>query len=250
MPQDPTPTAAAEQAEEWRDIADFPGYQVSDRGNVRTCHVWRQFRDGRWRPVCPGTLPTGYKYVRLQKGKRGVSRYIHRLVLEAFVGPCPEGMESRHVNDRDPSNNSVGNLAWGTRQQNIDDKHVHGTTAWGSRAGCAKLTEEQTGELLRLAADGVMIKDLARKYGIRKENVSKIVNGHHWVRLGGPRKPAVAPVGYVRLSEAMIILGLSQTQAYDVLRTLGVPSVLGSRYRYFEEAGVRAALTRPGQRKR
>lgn len=48
---------------------------------------------------------------------RGKKYKVHRLVLEAFVGPCPEGMECDHI-DRDKLNNHVSNLRWTDRTGN------------------------------------------------------------------------------------------------------------------------------------
>lgn len=111
----------------YKDIAGFPGFRVGDDGSV-----WSS-RRGEWTPCRLYRRPYGSKYVvvclRAERGQYGkVScRYVHRLVLEAFVGPCPSGMECRHFPDSDTRNNSLENLSWGTHVQNIADKNVHGT---------------------------------------------------------------------------------------------------------------------------
>lgn len=62
-------------------------------------------------------------------------RLVHRLVLEAFVGPCPEGMEGCH-GDGDPTNNSLGNLRWDTATSNQLDKVRHGTHHNAAKEAC------------------------------------------------------------------------------------------------------------------
>lgn len=47
--------------------------------------------------------------------------YIHRLVLETFVGPAPPECECDHI-DRDPSNNRIENLRWVTHFENMKNK--------------------------------------------------------------------------------------------------------------------------------
>lgn len=61
----------------------------------------------------------GHQKVDLYYGKRRRKKmYVHRLVLEAFTGPCPKGMECLHADD-DPTNNHLTNLRWGTHSDNI-----------------------------------------------------------------------------------------------------------------------------------
>lgn len=66
------------------------------------------------------------RYHTVQLGRGNSHRPVHRLVLEAFVGPCPEGMTvGRHLDD-DPNNNHISNLAWGTVSDNSKDKVRNG----------------------------------------------------------------------------------------------------------------------------
>lgn len=105
----------SEETEEWRDISNFEGHKISSFGRVMS------FRKKRWVIRHQGTSAPGYKYVTLN----GVVCFVHRLVLETFVGPCPEGMEARHVKTNDPGNNHLENLEWGTPKQNGEDRKRH-----------------------------------------------------------------------------------------------------------------------------
>jgi len=51
---------------------------------------------------------------------------VHRLVLEAFIGPAPKGTICCH-NDGDPTNNRLENLRWDTHSSNTRDAIRHGT---------------------------------------------------------------------------------------------------------------------------
>lgn len=69
----------------------------------------------------------GYLFVMLTRGYgKSISQKVHRLVLEAFVGKCPEGMECCH-NDGIRDNDDLDNLRWDTRSNNHKDKRKHGT---------------------------------------------------------------------------------------------------------------------------
>ena len=116
-----------EQAETWKPIPGYPAYEVSEiTGRVRS--VAREAHGRTYRSVVLATRVSnsGYELVGLRnaKGERE-TRTVHTLVLLAFVGPCPPGQEARHLNG-DPLDNRLENLAWGTKEENEQDKFAHG----------------------------------------------------------------------------------------------------------------------------
>lgn len=123
--------------EQWKPIPGWEGlYEVSTLGQVRG--VDRIDASGRrWigkmrRPKPHGR---GYKQVVLWRGGRPSGFGIHRLVLEAFVGPAPEGMQGCH-NDGNPGNNSLANLRWDTPSANQLDSVAHGTHSHARKTHC------------------------------------------------------------------------------------------------------------------
>jgi hypothetical protein len=117
---------------------------------------------------------------------------VHRLVLEAFAGPCPEGRECCHE-DGDPANNSLGNLRWDSHQANMDDMLRHGTRRMGTRAG-AKLSEQEVLNIRSLKAAGIPMDRLAASHGVSRANIEAIVYRRSWRHLApavsGPDAPA------------------------------------------------------------
>jgi hypothetical protein len=92
--------------------------------------IWSRWVQGRynrladrWRRLVasPGHKK-GYLTVKLC----GLTRKVHEVILTTFVGPCPDGMECRHL-DGNPANSALSNLAWGTHLENEADKLRHGT---------------------------------------------------------------------------------------------------------------------------
>lgn len=101
----------------WRPVPGWPTYAVSDNGLVRGPRGW----------VLKATpMRTGHRRVRLLDGERERWALVHVLVLEAFVGSCPPGMECCH-GDGDPDNNRLSNLRWDTHRANMLDAVRHGT---------------------------------------------------------------------------------------------------------------------------
>lgn len=116
--------------EQWRDVAEWEGkYEVSNLGRIRSLD---RVVKGRWGPtryagrtLKPG-WGSGYALVTLAETGRGrrEQRYVHDMVLRAFVGPKPLGLEVCH-NDGNAGNNRRDNLRYDTRSANGLDRSRH-----------------------------------------------------------------------------------------------------------------------------
>lgn len=124
---------------EWRAVPSLPGFEVSDEGQVRSLDRTVTYRDGRnyfYRGQMKAQFPSpaGYPYI----GARGRQWAVHRLVAEAFHGPCPEGMTLvRHL-DGSRDNNTPDNLRWGTKSENALDSVAHGTHPLAAKTHCKR----------------------------------------------------------------------------------------------------------------
>lgn len=161
------------------DAAGFPGYRAGSDGSI-----WKNGSpvEGAYAWInCKKTF-TGSKEVinvRGVDGKRHVVA-VHKLILLAFVGPCPSGMECCHY-DGNPANNQLDNLRWDTPKGNQADKKRHGTSNEGERNPSAKLIEAQVREIrASYAAGGVSMSDLCRTYGITLGTVCPLINRKTW----------------------------------------------------------------------
>jgi hypothetical protein len=168
---------------EIRPIAGLPGYGIDVQGQPYS--YWT----GRGNNARIGGVPyplrlskskshARYPAVLLSKGgKKSVFR-LHRLVLEAFVGPRPPGLECRHL-DGDESNPALydrdGNrrLVWGTRQENEADRVRHGTSP-------AKLSPSDIPAIRLLLARGESKRELGRRYGVSAACIRNIEVGRTW----------------------------------------------------------------------
>ncbi len=190
---------------ELRDIPEFPNYKVGSDGTIWTAHMrgrvpkgTAQSIGGQWLyPISQCRLPIvrdptqHYLYVRIKhESGEYKNRLAHRLVLEAFVGPCPQGMECRHFPDSTPSNNNLCNLSWGTPVENAADRKVHGTDFCdhgnrirGERQWKAKLTAELV-RAIRLdhatnPSHGWQTR-LSKKYGVCCPVIAGVVRRTMW----------------------------------------------------------------------
>lgn len=113
-----------------------------------------------------------------------MNRQVHQLVLEAFVGPRPDGTEACHNNGTRTDNN-LANLRWDTRKSNHADKKKHGTE-WapkGALNGMSKLCAGQALEIVALGRAGVNRDEIAEKFGVSRGTVTSIIHGKSWACL-------------------------------------------------------------------
>jgi hypothetical protein len=126
------PPAPFSPVETWLPVLAFEDfYEVSSEGRIRG--VRRRGSAGG--VLAPGRHPEGYWQVTLSVDGTRTTRTLHSLVAEAFIGPCPEGMEVRHL-DGQRTNTQVANLAYGTRSRNVQDAVEHGTHHLARRTHC------------------------------------------------------------------------------------------------------------------
>ncbi len=169
--------------ERWTPVAGFPDYDVSDLGRARTW-LYRGNGAGRRREVPVPLTPsldrsTGYLKVALTRDGKAHTRYLHRLVNEAFNGPCPRGHETAHGNG-DRLDCSAGNLSWKTRRENALDRIRHGTQVHGEAHPNAKLRRDQVAVIL---AEDLPHSALAERFHVSPAAISHVRTGRNWRRV-------------------------------------------------------------------
>lgn len=156
-------------AEDWRQVPQFPEYEVSSLGRVRI------IRSGKIVRICRTT--DGYSRVSLSNAEGRTTFRMHRLILMTFVGPRPTGMCGCH-HDRNRQNNAISNLRWDTFSNNNAEKIRHGT----ARAQPRKLKAEDVRRIREAEKFGAARADLASVYGVARNTILTIVNRQSWAR--------------------------------------------------------------------
>jgi hypothetical protein len=144
----------------WKDIPGYNGaYQASNLGRIKSLLRKERILNPYINDVrC-------HRIAFLRKNGKGKSHKVHRLVMEAFVGPCPEGMEVRHL-DGDGGNNNLVNLRYGTHKENMQDTIIHGTSNKGIKYGKFELTKRKLEQIRLLIQNKV-----------EDEKILSIING-------------------------------------------------------------------------
>lgn len=126
--------------ERWLPVFGYEGiYEVSDLGRVRALpRIDAQGGQRRERLFKPSRMDAwGHRGVKLRKDGVVKSRYVHHLVLEAFVGERPLGTVACHWNDV-PDDNRLANLRWATNSDNRHDCVRNGTDPNARKTHCLR----------------------------------------------------------------------------------------------------------------
>jgi len=124
--------------ETWRPIPGYEGYyECSDLGNVRSIDrlIGNRLFKGKILKRLLGSH--GYYTVVLSKDGKVKTRTIHSLVMLTFIGPPPEGLEVLH-GEGGPADNSLSNLKYGTRSENMHDMRRDGTNFYLNKSRCPR----------------------------------------------------------------------------------------------------------------
>ena len=179
-------------------VRGFPGYFVSDHGDVYSTRV------KPWLKLKPWSHKYGYPMVGLRRGNKSHRFRIHVLVARMFLGRRPSARHGVMHEDDNPRNNHYKNLSWGTQLQNIRGmanrgRHYSVTKPWrvarGKRHGskvkpesvrrgeqhcCATITEKQVRLIRRLKRSGLSISETARRAGASRNAAKSVLRGKTW----------------------------------------------------------------------
>lgn len=185
--------------EEWRTLVRLPRYEVSSHGRVRSkgfMSVRRVTRGGgcgtRTINIPGRTMKTHIckclgkpNAVRVTLSSESGKRYstaVSRLILEAFVGPAPDGTECCH-GDGNIENNNLENLRWDTHAENMQDSIRHGTAkppSLGEGHWNAKITLQDARDIKEARRNGIPFKYICNWFDLSLSNVEHIVYGRYW----------------------------------------------------------------------
>lgn len=159
--------------EEWKQCKDFPDYEVSNFGNVRSKD--RIVNCGKSHTACkhgkqlkPAVNSSGYLKVVVS----GKTKYVHNLVATTFIDNPENKREINHI-DNNKRNNFVFNLEWVTSSENKNKAYVDGIMQSGENRYNSKLSNN----------DVIIIKNslespeiLAKEFNVTKTHILRIIN--------------------------------------------------------------------------
>lgn len=174
--------------EVWRTIPGFDRYDASTMGRIRTKPdaidaIGRKRYAGR--VMTPTVIRGGYLKVGLRPnaGSGLKNIIVHRAVMLAFIGPCPDGKQANHKNG-DKKDNRLDNLEYVTAAENyhhalhtLGHRPPRGSNHWSRR-----LSDAQIAEIRRRAVGGETNVSLAAEFGCSIAAVSRYRHNVHHAR--------------------------------------------------------------------
>lgn len=158
--------------ETWKVIPGFESYMASDMGRVRKI---------RRKPLTPVKTQYGYHQCTICHNGQRYTRFIHRLVAAAFIGPQPTPEHDVLHWDGGRTNNSLSNLRWGTPKENNQDQERHGVRIKGETHPHAKLNDTLVREMRRRFKDGEQIMSIWRSNPVVNYRVTwNAIHGKTW----------------------------------------------------------------------
>ena len=171
--------------ETWKPLARNPNYEVSTTGRVRE-KARPVFNRGRIHSKPPRNIepfidPEGYAFVVLRKpmGTGAEKIFVHRLVMEVWVGQCPEDMTVDHI-DRVRTNNALSNLRYATKAEQTENRDLSGIS--GERSRFSKLTQADVDEIRKMIKIGFEDGVIASRFNMSAGAIRNIRNGKSWAK--------------------------------------------------------------------
>ncbi len=167
---------------EWRQLRDFPDYEISEYGSIRRLTDCASAKRGK--VLRPKTDKYGYLCVR--PFFRGVGKHltVHRLVAITFLGD-PSSLRDQVAHfDGNHKNNHYTNLRWATAKENKADMARHGRTPTGERHPRSVLRSSDVALMRFIDAQAktwnfpfTRQKDIGMVFGMHQANVSALIRG-------------------------------------------------------------------------
>jgi len=164
----------------WRPVIGYEGvYEVSSLGRIKRIARTRGAVPGRILKSYQGNRP--YVSIILTKNCSPHTYSLHRIVAEAFHGPCPDGYEANHKNGI-TSDNRACNLEWVTPIANMQHSITTlGRNLIGENHPMARLTKDEVLEIRRLhTSTKLSMSEIASRFQTGRANIWLIVHRRNW----------------------------------------------------------------------
>ena len=172
----------------WNPVVGYQGlYEVSNLGRVKSLDRYGRTK-GNGRRLIKGKIlfrrpeQDGYQRIQLFKKGKYINKYVHSLVMESFVGPCPKNQQVIHLEHVSiHGNNELSNLRYGSACCNMAFKIDDGTSIRGEKSLLAKLTKNEVIKIRKLCKGGGHTQfEIGKMFGVKHNTISAIKTRVNW----------------------------------------------------------------------
>lgn len=154
----------------WKPIPGYEDrYSVSNYGRIMGI---------RGRPRKLKTNNGGYSAISLNDASGRSYKLVHVLVANAFLGPKPSTDHEVNHKNGIKTDNAQGNLEWVTKSENIRHAWATGLIQhFGDRHWHATVPDADVLKIRQEVGNGANMAQIARRYGVSRQAIFKIVHG-------------------------------------------------------------------------
>lgn len=158
----------------WKTCIYNDSFEISNTGIVKRIKSRNKTNLGKLVAFRPGGSKKNYLRVSLHNK----DFYVHRLVLEHFVGRPPDKFSQCSHKDGNPQNNHISNLEWASPQANSKLKISHGTSGKGEQNAMSILNDEKVKKMRDMYLRGTSAEKLSEIFKIK--NPLPPIMGRSW----------------------------------------------------------------------
>lgn len=168
----------------WKPVPSLDGYLASNIGRIkgRKDQILNGYRNEK-----------GYCLVNVVINGKYRMRKVHRLVMEAFVGPSKKAVD--HINAI-REDNRLENLRYVTAQENAENTKRLKRFRTGTKSQFSKLTKDQVYRIrseINVLNRSQKVKEFSREFGVSQATIYKIFQGHYYTDVTVDLKSAKCP---------------------------------------------------------
>lgn len=157
-------------------IPELEDYLIDHHGSVWSLKAGRNNRWSEPHLIKQWTDKRGYKHVTLRPNGDKKRFSVHVLMMITFVGERPCGATVAHL-DGNPSNNHIGNLAYKSHSDNVNQRWEHKTMIFGMKSHLSKVNDEAAKDIWEAIKLGASNKEIMNRFNVSESYPSAMRAG-------------------------------------------------------------------------
>jgi hypothetical protein len=167
----------------WKEVKEYPDYEVSNLGRVKSlARINLRGFKMKERIISGGLNGGGYNQIPMRNNGIRKNVLAHRLVTKAFIPNIENKPDVNHKNGI-KTDNRLENLEWSTTQENVIHAYKNGfcSSKVGVDNGRALLNESQVIEIRSIR--NKRVSEIAIEYKVSWNCVSNIIKRKSWTHI-------------------------------------------------------------------